>query len=327
MFFRYFTILVLGMSLNLNAEELAMGVGIFNPSLKVNVGDDDDSESIQFSPNNSSTLNYIVSYGNLGLDLTTTKARNDKDEEINVDTKYHDIQLAFYGGKHNYLLTYQEYKGYYVSNPEEIDQSYNSNSTESLFPDMETRSVSFRYFRVFQNEKFKLDSAYGIVDFQEEKGGSWVIGVGASKENLKSPNKGFSPSYASSAYSNLIGLKKIDILSINAQGGYSYTYVYKSLFANAILMLGASIQQKSLHFTNENINSNALGFNSTIGVSFGMNKKKHKLNLQVFGISNKIEVDDRSITSNLINVGIVYAYRFGDRNIPYLSTMSKWLDY
>ncbi|MEC9281387.1 MAG: DUF4421 family protein [Bdellovibrionota bacterium] len=306
---------------------MAIGAGLFNPSLKVNVGDENDSESIQFSPNNASTLNLIFSYGNLGLDLKTTKARNDDDNQIDIDTKYHDIQLAFYGGKHNYLVTYQEYKGYYVSNPEEVDSNYTSNSPESLFPDMETRSISFRYFRVFNSEKFNLDSAYGIVNYQEEKGGSWILGIGGSKDKLKSPNKGFSPSYANTNYQAIIDLKKIDILSINAQGGYSYTYVYKSLYANAIFMLGASIQQKSLNYSNEVNTDTALGFNSTVGISFGMNKKKHKLNLQVFGISNQIKIDDKSITSNLINVGIVYAYRFGDKNIPYLSNVSKWLEY
>ncbi|MEE6250386.1 MAG: DUF4421 family protein [Bdellovibrionota bacterium] len=309
------------------AEELAMGIGLFNPSLKVNVGDEDDSETIQFSPNNASTLNLIFSYGNLGLDLTTSKARNDSDDEIKLDTKYHDIQLAFYGGQHNYLVTYQEYKGYYVSNPEQIDNTYTKNDEESLFPDMETRSLSFRYFRVFRPESFNLDSAYGIVDYQEEKGGSWIIGVGATKEKLKSPNKGFSPSYANSNYQSLIDLRKIDILSLNSQGGYSYTYVYKSLYANAILMFGAAIQQKSIQYSNESHSDTAIGFNSTIGISLGMNKKKHKLSLQVFGISNQIKIDDKSISSNLINVGIMYAYRFGDKNIPYLSDVSKWLDY
>ncbi|MFK8138625.1 MAG: DUF4421 family protein [Bdellovibrionales bacterium] len=311
-----------------DAAELSLGLGSFTPSLNLDISSPDGVfESILYQPNQGSLTAFMISYGNIGFGLSTKNGVTEDAQSIPLDTEFEDFQFSILGESSNFLISYQEYTGYYVSNSTDIDSAYTEFDSESSISDLSTQSVSFRYIYIFDSSSLSLNAAYGIGEKTNKSGGSWLLGLGLASEKLSSPTQGFAPSYAPSQYDDLKNLRSFKSVSYSIDGGYSYTYVYdQNLFMNGLIMLSAGAQSRESETTSFTTSGNSFSGGGVIGISFGWNSEKHKLNLQFVTQSRNAQFESHTISTSIQNVGFIYAYRIGNASIPILEDISNWFD-
>lgn len=319
-------VLITLFALSAKAEPLALGVGIFSPSLNINVLDKDERSTVKFIPNNSSSSNFLYSHGNIGVSIGKQNELTDEKLLIPFESDFDDYQFSILTGKWNYFFYYQKYRSYFVDNASEVNSSYNEFSDESHFEDMHSQNIGFKLLRVHAPDKFELDSSFGIASTQSDSAGSWLSGYGIALSELSSPTKGFAPSYAGSEFDFMKGLRKAKAASLTLEGGYSHSWIANSYFLNLTLMLGLSLQDKTLTTSSETLTETGVATSGTLGLSFGYNSEKHKLAVQTFGLIQNAVIQDNRLDFSTVNGGLVYAYRFGDTYIPVSSEISRFFD-
>lgn len=307
-------------------EQVSLGVGVFTPSLAIDVSNSTSSKDIQLSPNNSSATKFIGSYGRLGFSLSQKNPQNIDSLRVPLKSSYEDLQISFFGKKRHFVFYYQEYKGYYVSNAESISPSYTDISNESLFKDMETRSLGFSVISVNEPEKLQMESSFGISKEHKNPGGSWLWLTGVSLNNVKSPTSGFAPSYADSNFDSFKNLRSVESLSAALSGGYGYTYFYDSFFASIVVTLGLAGQKNWIKRVTKTESSLKIASTSMAGISFGYNGSKHKLNLQLLAITQQMNLVDDRISNTTMNTGLVYSYKIGQYEVPWLNKVSAYFE-
>lgn len=293
------------------AENISFGVGFLNPSLDLSLSHPNQDKAITFNPNSSGTTQYLLNLQDLGISISQANAPTEDQELIDVETEVTDMQFSFFKEEHNFFFGVQSYTGYFVSNAEELNPSYTKYSSESGFADLKSSNYSARYIYAFNGKDFNLDSVYGIGKQQKKSAGSLLVSVGAFSESYESPSQGLAPSYAASDYADLQNFRSLKLTGIELQLGYSYTIKFtESLFFNFISMLGRSQLNQTLNYANSAESKSSGANNSfTAGMSFGMNAKKFKINIQALTFTTEKDINQYKLSSDINNVGFYMVYR------------------
>lgn len=160
-----------------------------------------DKQEIQYLPNNPTNLgasvsihNTVISVGyGYGLDFTRDK-RLGKTESF-------DFQLHNYGRKFLFDIFVQQYKGFYVEEPEVV-----------LYPDLEVIQYGVNAQYVFDGKRFSYKAAFDQNEIQRRSCGSFTVGGGVYYNKIKN---------GSILHKNGV----LKSFQISATGGYAYTWV------------------------------------------------------------------------------------------------------
>lgn len=323
-------ILIIGLlgtcNISFGGEALSLGIGIIDPSLRIDLQaeKDKDSKKLEFHPNKANHTALISQYGQLGLSLKTRNKLSEDNKKIPLNSNTEDYQIRFFGKRSNFEISYQSYKGYYIKNYSAFDNSLNNSSSEILFPNLETKNYSLNYIYNLKPEKFNINAAFGISEDQTYSGGSWLLGLFTSHQTLRS-DKALTPSFTGSNFSEFLNLKATTQTNLGMSGGYGYYYTKKKLYASFLLMLSLAYQKQSLDFDTSKKDQEVSTIKSTVNLGFGYNSKKHKVAFNVLSNTIRTSVGSGALNSSSIDLGILYVYRWSDISIPYLESASKWV--
>jgi hypothetical protein len=112
---------------------------------------------------------------NLGIPLPWVSSN--KDDDIYGTSDYLDLQSHLYWGRINADLTLQFYKGYYLSNPLDVINDWQSEDKYPLRGDIRNISLGTDIVYVFNSDRYSYRATFNQNEWQKKSAGSFLAGV------------------------------------------------------------------------------------------------------------------------------------------------------
>lgn len=182
---------------------------------------------IILKPNGNTALGAGFNYKFIGIALSFGLPLSQSSIDKFGQTSKFDIQVSSFGKRIGFDGFLQQYKGYYMANPQdhlEWDRPYYPQTS-----DLQITSLGAQAFYMFNSKEFSYKAAYVRNMVQKRSAGSFSAGVFFYQDIVKS-NNGFVPLEISDSVWTDFDLKAFDAFSIGVLAGYQYTFVIKGNF-------------------------------------------------------------------------------------------------
>lgn len=181
-----------------------------------------DNESLKYRPNGIFSLGVGFNYKWLGLGLSlgipTTVEQNRK---YGTTTRF-DLQLSLYTKRIGGNAHIQNYKGYYLSNPDKFTDWEEDHYPQ--IPDMSVSTLGASLFYIFNSSKFSYRAAFVGNQVQRRSAGSAVTGFFFSQDEVYT-DSGFIPEEIVDTTWTGYDLKSFKATTFGVNAGYMYTFV------------------------------------------------------------------------------------------------------
>lgn len=187
---------------------------------------------------------------------------------------------------------YEEYSGYRLRNPEEVNSPLTQDDINTDFPSLKTHTFYTTLYYGFNHDKFSYRSLVFQSEKQKKSAGSFIVGLSGGFKWINSPSdRPFVPDSIGEIPKAVVGL---EYFNIGINGGYAHTFVIKKNMN--ISLLGVP----GLHYldgkykyhdnTQEKI-ATRLGLNTEVRVQLGYNTKRFfgSLSYSSYVISNWLQ--------------------------------------
>jgi len=162
------------------------------------------------------------SYKNIRLALSF-ELPNDKSDKYG-ETNSFSLQLNLMARKYWINFYFQNYKGFYLSNPKNFDNTWTSKNPYPQRKDIRIYELGFFTYYSF-SDKFSLKAAFQLLERQKKSAGSFMILLSEKFNNLENDNS-LVPAIEQSGYDEIRSLSKATFNTINLQPGYGYSGRY-----------------------------------------------------------------------------------------------------
>lgn len=301
---------------------LGVKLGVQTPALDYELSGAGDKE-IRYSSRVASQTFLGLTYGPFGLSGSFSNSPTAEDKAKYGTTRASDFQFRFYGRRFTWEFFYQNYKGYYVDNSEQIDPSLNSSSPRLQRPDLSSIHAGAQMIYVFTPERFHLGGAYDGSVRQTESGGSW-IGFAAVSNHQITADTPLVPDSLKTDFGKIGTFQEGEFLTLRIGGGYGYTFVMKeNWFLSGVLSYAIGPQrQRSLTSRGwQTSMESTVGTNVKLGA--GYNGEKYLGGITLILDQNQIPVAGGLVNADTKQATLYFGMRFGDVRIPGLSRDGK----
>lgn len=198
---------------------------------------------VKYKPNENVTIGLGVGYRWFALDLGFTLPGMNKDDDVFGKTERTDIQANIY--MHKFVLDFnlQDYQGYYGSNPQLYDPTFDPmNPVYPIRPDIHTSNIGLSAFYIFNHEKFSYRAAFTFNEKQLHSAGSFLAGTYLNIYSLKAKDP-LVPEALRDTFDPEADFRNTDFTIMGISGGYGYTLIlFKNLYASMTLLFGLGPQ-------------------------------------------------------------------------------------
>ncbi|MCF6359497.1 MAG: DUF4421 domain-containing protein [Cyclobacteriaceae bacterium] len=169
----------------------------------------------------------------LAIDLTLNPSFTQRDTDIFGETKEFNLKGSVYLKRHVIDGYLRYYKGYYVSNAEEVIPDWESGTPYPLRSDLSTFSWGFNYTIPFNWKKYSPRVIF-ILDGKLKKSAGSFMAV----SSLYFYHSRADSSIVDNSFSPEAQINSFNVLMLGQLFGYSYTFVYKNFYASASILPG-----------------------------------------------------------------------------------------
>ncbi len=276
----------------------------FNPSL-----------SYKTNPNLLMGIGYTYSF--LTLNLAVKLPVLNRDDDIYGESKYVDLQAHTIFRSYIVDFYLQWHKGFYVSNPDELINGWESGQPYPLRGDLRTTLVGLNVQYLFNSERYSYKASFVQNEFQKRSAGSpivgiesyWMLGMG---DSLLIPGTFTRPNILDE-YS---AFNQVDMLNVGMNGGYAYTFVMKQrIYLSVSFIVGIAAGKSWFHYTptsETQLTGITLGLNNTSRISLGYNRNDFYVGLSYlrFSMSNLADFNNGWIAYSTGNLRLNVVKRF-----------------
>jgi hypothetical protein len=304
-------------------------IGTLQPSLQLSLrtksGNDAGQFPVMYLPSPQSKTFMSFGYRNLGITVATKSRLSDGASEKYGNSDSLDLQLRFFGRKWTQQYFYQTYKGYYLYNTAEIDPAYPPNSFIQR-RDIRTTHYGADFIYTFQQDRYSFGAALNQQGRQLESGGSWLAMVGMHNHRVGG-DQDLIPSEVSVHYQDLAHFQSADIAQLSLAGGGAYTYPFwHNFYVSAQALIGFGYAYERFETAEAFYVKTVGGSISSAALSFGYNGPENYLIVSASVDSGTYDLRDLNLSMVTQNTSIHYGHRFGNMDLPWLNTVSGWLD-
>ena len=205
-----------------------------------------DAENIQltYQPNTRSNFLANFDYRWLSLSLGLISFQS-SDGDRKGESKQFSFRASFNGKRFWNSNFIQIFNGYYLTNPQVTNPSFNPQSDFYPYrPDLTTTTFFSNLFYCFNPDKFSYRASLYQLDRQERSAGSIIAGVSLRMHRMLSdPNQSLIPIELAPQFKPEFRLISQSATNVNFNVGYVHTFVYKhSWFLTLYFVPGISIQ-------------------------------------------------------------------------------------
>ena len=242
---------------------------------------------IQFKTNDNLILGVGYTYSFLTINLGVKMPFINQDEDQYGKSKYTDLQTNFMFRNYIVDLYLQWNKGYYISNPEDLYNSWNSGQAMPQRGDMRTHIIGFNVQHLFNSSRFSYKAAFWQNEFQKRSAGSPILGVEAYWVFGFTDSLMVESGILPSGFLDDQPFNQVDMANVGLDGGYAYTFVWKEkLFLSLTSMFGISGAMNQVHYTRDSHTLNkglSVGVSNTTRISLGFNSADYYVGLSYAG--------------------------------------------
>ena len=200
----------------------------------------------RYEPNVGSDLGLGVLYKWLKFGVSFARLGRNGPESTHGKTTRLDLQGHIFTKKVGADLSFQFYRGFYLSNPSSFNKDWKSGDKYPQRSDLRTVSIGASAYYVFNHEKFSLQSVYVQSEWQKKSAGSFFLGSSINTfailaDSAISPENFSNPSNQSKFF------EEARMRSIAPLFGYSYTLVLSDhVFTNLTVSPGFALANTRL---------------------------------------------------------------------------------
>lgn len=275
-------------------------------------------KQLEFRNNRRQIYGIGATYGaftlNLGIPLPWLDAN--KDDDTYGTSDYLDLQSHLYWGRVNVDAILQFYKGYYLSNPEEMMNDWHPGDPYPIRGDLRNISLGTDIVYVFNSDRYSYRATFNQNEWQKKSAGSFLAGVNIYSLFTKADSSIVFDSLAYPDFFDNMHFNKSNLFAIGPTVGYAHNFV---MFDHLFLMLawtGSLTAGFSHLIAQENGDSEKSGFAINLASNFrlglGYNSKLWFVGLTYLNIAwrNQTSVDQGWLVFNTGNIRFNIVRRF-----------------
>ena len=267
------------------------------------------------NPNLLMGIGYTYSF--LTLNLAVKLPLLNGDDDIYGESKYIDLQAHTIFRSYIVDFYLQWHNGFYVSNPDELLNDWESGQPYPLRSDLRTTIIGMNVQYLFNSERYSYKASFVQNEFQKRSAGSpiigiesyWMLGMG---DSLLIPGAYIS----TNILDDYAAFNQADMFNVGLNGGYAYTFVMKQrIYLSASFIVGVAGGKSWFHNTSTSetqFTSISLGLNNTSRISLGYNRNDFYIGLSYirFSMSNLADLDNGWIAYSTGNLRLNFVKRF-----------------
>lgn len=271
------------------------------------------NQSLKLAPYGITSLGFGFNYKWLGLGIAFGLPPSAADKAKYGNTSRFDFQLNIYSKKFVVDAFAQQYKGFYIENPNQLTVW-----NESFFPQrdsMQTFSLGSSGYYVFNNKNLSYKAAYVRNAVQKKSAGSFLLGgfVNIDYAGFQSgATNSFVPNFFPKEVKDTFDIDAYVSRSFGVSFGYTYTFVFfKRFFINISLVPGLGSTNLTVYkqdIGEVNIRKGTARF---IGrTALGYENKHFVIGLTSYSTTGTIDFQNFKIKPSTSNVKFFIAKRF-----------------
>lgn len=272
------------------------------------LGKPDVSNGVAYLPNSALRLGTNIFWKSLavifGVSLPIPK------EEIDRRGNSDQFNLIFarYWRNYGVSLYYQNYRGFYISNPvSELD--FHKPDRFSQLPDAESKTYGINFVKTLDDMSYSLAAGFAQKEVQNESGGSYLFTAFYNHLDLDLGKK-FIPGSSDKTPQTAPSLQSVKLDTVGAGGGYGYTWVSGKIFATAQITFNIGVQNQVVKSITIDDQSIAPAFKGNLQLSTGYYFEQSILGIQALGDTTFSTTKEVDIYSTVLNGYLYYSYRF-----------------
>ncbi len=204
---------------------------------------------LQFRPSNNLALGVAGYYRRLGLELGFKLPASDERKDRFGNSRIVDWSTTFYADQYGADVFFQRYRGYYVRNGYEADQSWRKGDPYPRYPQLAAFHLGGNVYYVFNHNRFSYRAAFTQMERQMKSAGSFLLMTSAGIMNFSNEARAFIPPQRLAGYNNN-DFRYARLYNLALAPGYGYTFVYDRLYASASLFMGFGLQHQRYTMNN-----------------------------------------------------------------------------
>ena len=272
------------------------------------VKDNNNNSSIRFRPDRRLNLGLGIAYKWFAVNMTFNVGISEKSNFTN--SKYLDLQGNIFSSKQHISATLKYYYGYQMGKISGVTTPEYPPS--SIRDDIRTIYLGMQYLFAFNYDKFSLKAPFIHNEMQLKSAGSFLIGAGFNLFILGADSS-VVPIEIQDDFDEKLHLRDLNSLSLSANFGYMYTFVWKEHFYLTLSLfpgLGLNIGDYQTEFRDP-LNTHLFLGIRTLN-SIGYNTRKIFGGIQLLGDTYNIRIDNKLKTEVGHGKATLFiGYRFG----------------
>ena len=267
---------------------------------------------MSFEPNLGTYAGFGIFIFDIGLEVQFRNPPGKSQNEIYGPTEGQDWQIYVYMRKTGFEFSYQEYKGFYLTNPSDYYPSWSDGQPYPRQEDMRARTIHLGSYYVFRPNRYSFPSIFNQTEAQLVSGGSWLMSGSINLSEISDPVS-IIPITDTNQINTLQGLRNVNVTTINALPGYSHNFIIKQKFyLNLSLAIGVGYQFRS--YSTESIQRDrSVNIANSWRVGGGYNGPLFFCGITAYTEQNNISIQDLNITASGGFFKIFAGYRFREK--------------
>ncbi|MCX7677994.1 MAG: DUF4421 domain-containing protein [Spirochaetes bacterium] len=231
-------------------------------------GQENLSQPVRYVPNTLAHWGASISWLGFGLSLGFDSPKSEKDETQYGNTKYYDFQISFYGSQYGFDAYYQNYKGFYLLEPDKY--GYRAGSAEALRDDIAAKTIGCNIFIAFF-EEFSFSAAFDQSQRQISSACSPVVMISFNRFSIESNRSIIVPSQEI-YYGEFTGYRGGDYTGLAIVPGIAATYLFFTYcYISGVIFIGSGLMHKEYTTAAGGITENKPFGKLNLRVSIGYN--------------------------------------------------------
>ena len=257
---------------------------------------------------------FIFSYRWLNFSVSLPIKKISQSDNNYTQTDGFSMALSVTKRKWYFRNFYEDYTGFQLTNPENIDPNYyQKNNLNPDFKDMRQRNYYATIYYGFNGNNYSHRNLLWQSETQKKSAGSFLLGFSGGYKWVDSP-RGLIPTYLEEDSTDAEDVLTVNYLNIGLNFGYSHTFVlpyhfnFSAMLVPAISFIDGYTQNR---MGEENKFRSKLGINAESRVQLSYNTKNiyAGVSYSVYAFNNGFN-DDFSIGTfhNLLRFNIGYHF-------------------
>jgi len=247
-----------------------------------------------------------ITYKWLAVDLTLNPGFTQRDTEKFGETNEFNLKGSVYLKRHVIDGYLRWYKGYYVSNAEEVMPDWEPSTPYPARPDLATLSWGFNYTIPFNWKKYSPRVIFVLDGALKKSAGSFM-----AVSSLYFYHSRADSSIVDNSFGPEAQINSFNVLMLGQLFGYSYTFVHKKFYASASILPGITYAVGTIYSQAGSYNPRFIpNFKIMLRAGIGYNSERWYTGAYLIADNNQIALpNDLAISNGIGEFRIFVGFR------------------